>query len=821
MAGYYDPKKDYSKAISEAKAAGKDTSQLEAERQNKIDDKYGGKEPNMWGSDKTYSQASRDDDRDTISNAVSISNSKGYDSSGNYYGGSTTSNKTGTVNVKYDNGVNYAQEAINAAARGDWGAVATALAQRNAKIAASGGNDRGLSNSQLLAQLQQQYSGSYGDLSSRDQNLLTLYSGGSLQYPAAGGGTGDLMLGTGWQEGVDYYAEALKMAQNGDLDGAYDALMRRGFKMQDTGSTGNGISQAQAYSAIHQAYINSTGAANIWNSERDTNAQWIAKSGATVNPNNAYKTLKKGDYYITYDGNGVPVYSGTKYQHYTPDQIDALAAYYDQNASTDNYMNLYVNKHNAQVDATGVGRKYNTDGSLNITDADVPTYDREIDLEKIYSSVGGTGIRGGVTVPTTRPTLPSGNIGGWATGNTGGGIGGGIGGTGTGETGNTGNTGNTGYEYTGTDLTDYLKELYAKNLEAELANLKSTYDTNVADLEAQQKDIKQQFEAARNQTAAQYDLGRMRFNEYALANGLNTGTAGQGVLAQSAAYQGNLADIGSQEASAMSDNSLQLTNLEAQYNAAINEAKATGDFQLAQALYDELVRQENVAIQQQLAAQEQANWEKQFEYQQQLAAQSQSNWERQFAYQQQLDSQDYAMSQQQLAAQSQQRDYEYAMTLLSSGVMPDLATLQSAGISQGEAAFMQQMVLGSMNTTTTNKAASKAGGTHISGAKPVTTNTSGYNNGSLTTAQVKQLQKKLGVTADGKWGRKSSTAAKGLTADEAWAKYGGYDMSFEELKRTLTRYLSLGGAQRAQNILDAHWDSLTPAQQLELNNLFG
>ena len=154
MAGYYDPNKDYSKAISEAKAAGKDTSKLEAERQNKIDDKYGGKEPNMWGSDKTYSQASRDDDRDTISNAISISNSKGYDSSGNYYGGSTTSNKTGTVNVKYDNGVNYAQEAINAAARGDWGAVATALAQRNAKIAASGGNDRGLSNSQLLAQLQ-------------------------------------------------------------------------------------------------------------------------------------------------------------------------------------------------------------------------------------------------------------------------------------------------------------------------------------------------------------------------------------------------------------------------------------------------------------------------------------------------------------------------------------------------------------------------------------------------------------------------------------------------------------------------------------------
>ena len=58
MAGYYNPKKDYSKAINEAKAAGKDTTKLEQERANKIADKYGGKEPNMYGSDKTYSQLS-------------------------------------------------------------------------------------------------------------------------------------------------------------------------------------------------------------------------------------------------------------------------------------------------------------------------------------------------------------------------------------------------------------------------------------------------------------------------------------------------------------------------------------------------------------------------------------------------------------------------------------------------------------------------------------------------------------------------------------------------------------------------------------------
>ena len=195
MAGYYDPNKDYSKAISEAKAAGKDTSQLEAERQNKIDDKYGGKEPNMYGSNKTYSQASRDNDRNTISNAISISNSRNNQSSGSSMGtsagGSVTapsttwqpgisttgtrpdmsrhseyagmSVKQGNYTVTYDslgyaskavqdNGASanatmktthandsiYHQEAYKAAQRGDWDAVGVAIN----KIAMAGGTDQ-------------------------------------------------------------------------------------------------------------------------------------------------------------------------------------------------------------------------------------------------------------------------------------------------------------------------------------------------------------------------------------------------------------------------------------------------------------------------------------------------------------------------------------------------------------------------------------------------------------------------------------------------------------------------------------------------------
>ena len=48
-----------------------------------------------------------------------------------------------------------------------------------------------------------------------------------------------------------------------------------------------------------------------------------------------------------------------------------------------------------------------------------------------------------------------------------------------------------------------------------------------------------------------------------------------------------------------------------------------------------------------------------------------------------------------------------------------------------------------------------------------------YDNEGLTAAQVKELQNKLGVEADGYYGSKSSEAAGGLSAKEAYEKYVG------------------------------------------------
>lgn len=52
----YDPNKDYSKELQRTDLSAAERQQLETERQAKINDKYGGVEPVMTGSDKTYSQ---------------------------------------------------------------------------------------------------------------------------------------------------------------------------------------------------------------------------------------------------------------------------------------------------------------------------------------------------------------------------------------------------------------------------------------------------------------------------------------------------------------------------------------------------------------------------------------------------------------------------------------------------------------------------------------------------------------------------------------------------------------------------------------------
>ena len=66
------------------------------------------------------------------------------------------------------------------------------------------------------------------------------------------------------------------------------------------------------------------------------------------------------------------------------------------------------------------------------------------------------------------------------------------------------------------------------------------------------------------------------------------------------------------------------------------------------------------------------------------------------------------------------------------------------------------------------------GNDYVSSNKGVTPSGASYDNGSLTTKQVKELQEAIGADADGYYGDNSKKAAGGLSADEAYKKYVGY-----------------------------------------------
>lgn len=120
---------------------------------------------------------------------------------------------------------------------------------------------------------------------------------------------------------------------------------------------------------------------------------------------------------------------------------------------------------------------------------------------------------------------------------------------------------------------------------------------------------------------------------------------------------------------------------------------------------------------------------------------------------------------------TEQKDaYNRAMDLLAAGAMPDAEMLQKAGMTEEQASAIlaavkaeQEAVLGKYLGTT----GSTSSGSNTTGNKTA----GGYDNGSLTIAQVKELQDHFGATPDGLWGSKSMDAAHGMTADEAWEVY--------------------------------------------------
>lgn len=220
----YDPDKDYSLALQDSSLTSAQRSQLEAERQAKIDKQYGGVEPTMQGSNKTYTEL---------------------------YGGKKSGNS------QYA-GTDYHQDAINAAESGDWKSVYEALAARDEKVAATG-NNYGKTSSDILDELLAQYGTPQVeqptfDLSGFTPPQLDL---SDLEKPAYEGSKWDSILDAlaeqllnmnynDWAEGDQYKALAERYGQQGKM-GMQDVLG------QVSSRTG-GMASSYATTAAQQQY---------------------------------------------------------------------------------------------------------------------------------------------------------------------------------------------------------------------------------------------------------------------------------------------------------------------------------------------------------------------------------------------------------------------------------------------------------------------------------------------------------------------------------------------------------------------------------------
>ena len=251
-------------------------------------------------------------------------------------------------------------------------------------------------------------------------------------------------------------------------------------------------------------------------------------------------------------------------------------------------------------------------------------------------------------------------------------------------------------------------------------------------------------------------------------------------LAQDIALQQNLSQIDREQAEKTTAIDLQRSQLDTEYRNAIAKAEATGDAELANALYEEYVRQQNLYA----------------KYGGQTGGSGSGS------------SGGSTVVKPNLTASQVQ-------SALKNGIVTD-DVISAFDYYYGQGAYDSLYGTGKLTS-----GGSSGGGS--TGKKK-----GSYSNGSLTNQQVKQLQRYYGVSQDGKWGKNSKKAAGGLTADQAWAKYQGSSGSstgsmtqgaFIASATSLNTDLSNGNVDRAYNWLTKNYGKLSASQKQEVQNL--
>lgn len=352
------------------------------------------------------------------------------------------------------------------------------------------------------------------------------------------------------------------------------------------------------------------------------------------------------------------------------------------------------------------------------------------------------------------------------------------------------NRGGSGYSYSGgsgaqgvNDYSQYISDMNKARQEAARAQLKAAYDKNMAQLNRTAEQIPVEYQNARNQAAAQSGLQAQNFNEYAAARGLNTGAGGQAQLAFRNALQGNLSSLDQAEASSLADLELQRAQAETDYNNAIAQANAQGNYELAQQLYSEKVRVDE-------ALREQMIWKAQQDFQQLQFDTANSQWQQQFDASQRAS----------LADQG----WNY----LSIGQIPPQEVLDAMGIDANSAQNIASYYTGLARAKTT----SGGGG---GGYKPKYTAAQlmGYieDGVDLTPQMLKDFEYYNGVSYD--------EYTSGPTQNPT--DTGMNESYFGAMARNIVAQIEGGHTDTVSSGLDSVWDRLSQNQKQQIHSLLG
>lgn len=228
--------------------------------------------------------------------------------------------------------------------------------------------------------------------------------------------------------------------------------------------------------------------------------------------------------------------------------------------------------------------------------------------------------------------------------------------------------------------------------------------------------------------------------------------------------------------------------------AAITAATQAGDYYatqlndiiptLYQQAYDRYLNEYSMMLQD-LGA---VNTQEQLDYAKYLDQLTQYNTDRNFAYDTYLGG--FNILQGQLSSLQGQDDVDYGRFLdqINLGIQQDETEYQRGRQEQALAQAQVDAILAAGGTPSAElirasgytseyvqaledayrKAEAEKTSTSSGSGRVTSGGGTGYDNGSLTTSQIIQMQEALGVTADGKWGPATQAAAGGLSADAAW-----------------------------------------------------